>query len=502
MLSLLDRVALRAHQQPNFIALSDGEKDVTTADLLSAVLQVREKVEAMQCRSIAISGDNTLGWIICDLALMGLPVRVVPIPTFFSAAQIEHVVAEANIDTVLGSREALQTLALPTTTLNSVLLPAFDILAATVVKHKQHGVPINAYEKVTFTSGSTSNAKGVRLSLRTLERTAQAIASALAPQRIESHLGVLPYATLLENVAGIYAPLLQGVTIHVRKMAQLGLTSPEQFNPFLLLGEIQKVKPQATILVPQLLLALVSLGERGLSPGDSFRFIAVGGGKVASSLLEKARALKLPVFEGYGLSECGSVVTLNLPGNTRDGTTGKPLSHCQIRIAQDGEIMIKGAVMSGYLNEPEHVPAEEIATGDLGYFDDNGFLHVSGRKKNMFITAFGRNVNPEWVEAELLRHLPIRQVAVFGEAMPHNIAIVVVRNGFTTADVDAAIAQCNQTLPDYARIGRIILSPTPFTADNGMATANGRVRRAAVASHFASEIQNDLFSLEKNHAVL
>lgn len=508
---LLDCLALRAHQHPDAVLLDDGARSVSASEITAAVTCLRDQIRAMNSRSVAIVGDNSLAWILCDLALLGLPVRVVPIPAFFSMAQIKHVLQEAAIDTLIGTAGALATVTFHNNDRKEKenaeavpLLPEFNVCAVRAAP-LAGGVPaadIKHYEKVTFTSGSTGNAKGVRLSLDMLERTAQSIAAALAPLEITSHLGVLPYATLLENVAGIYAPLLQGVTIHVRGMAQLGLSSPEQFNPFLLLGEIQKVKPQATILVPQLLLALVSLGERGLTVGDAFRFIAVGGGKVACSLIDKAKTLGLPVYEGYGLSECGSVVTLNLPGNNRPGSTGRPLSHSTIRLADDGEIMVKGAVMSGYLNEPDLADSAEIATGDIGFFDDEGYLHVSGRKKNMFITAFGRNVNPEWVEAELLRHLPIRQVSVFGEALPQNVAIIVARNGFTQQDVDAAVEHCNQSLPDYARIGHIVMSPFPFTTDNDMATANGRLRRVVIEKTFSTDIEQAHFSVEKQHAIL
>lgn len=483
MSSVLESIGERALAQPQQILLDDGQRTLNAAELWQAIQSLRAWVQANGCKSIAIAGDNSFGWIISDLALLDLPVRVIPLPMFFATAQMAHVLKEAGVDTLLAPAAVLESFPGAPVHGAEILSADYDIAVARI-----EGAPVvtnvNAYEKITFTSGSTGTAKGVRLSLATLENTARAIAGALQPMAIESHLGVLPFATLLENIAGIYAPLLQGVRIHVRRLEQLGLASPEQFNPFLLLGEIQRVQPHASILVPQLLLALVSLLERGVSIGNSFRFIAVGGGKVARRQLEQARALHLPVFEGYGLSECGSVVALNLPGADRLGSVGKPLAHCSIRIADDGEIMVRGAVMSGYLGDAES-SCSEIATGDLGYLDADGFLHVSGRKKNMFITAFGRNVNPEWVEAELLRFLPVRQVAVFGEALPRNVAIVVARNGFTQADVDAAVAECNRTLPDYARIGQVVMAPEPFTGDNGLATANGRVRRAAIEKHFA-----------------
>src|SRR5690606_9614619 len=112
-------------------------------------------------------------------------------------------------------------------------------------------------------------------------------------------------------------------------------------------------------------------------------------------------------------------------------------------------------------------------TGDLGYRDDEGYVHITGRRKNVFITAFGRNVSPEWVESELLAHPAIAQAVVWGEAQADNVAVLVPRR----ADIDdarlaRALADINAGLPDYARVARFVRAGAPFTADAGLMTAN------------------------------
>jgi long-subunit acyl-CoA synthetase (AMP-forming) len=484
MSSVLERLQAWADSAGSTIALHDGERTLTFAELCSAVSLLRRRFQTADYSVVALAGDNSIAWIVCDLALLGLPVRVVPIPAFFSPQQVEHLLQQAQVDAVVATSVELARVPGLNPVQWQLLDARLDLVACRrpVVSRYQ-----GEYEKVTFTSGSTGAPKGVRLALSTLENTALSIADALQDVGIQRHLSVLPYATLLENCAGIYAPLLQGVTIHLRAMAQLGLQSPAQFNPLMLASVLTTVRPQATILVPQLLLALTALVQRGLLAAQDFRFIAVGGGKVSQDVLQTAEALGLPVYEGYGLSECGSVVTLNTPGQHRTGSVGKVLPHARIRIDDQGEILVSGAVMKGYLGEPD-LAGDVVATGDLGHIDDEGFLYVSGRKKNLFITAFGRNVNPEWVEAELQGQLAIAQAAVFGEAMPHNVAIIVPRTGFDAAAVDTAVSQCNQRLPDYARIGRIVLAPQPFTDTNGMATPNGRIRRNVIAQQFSAEL--------------
>ena len=312
------------------------------------------------------------------------------------------------------------------------------------------------------------------------------------------HLCVLPLATLLENVAGIYAPLLAGACVELRPMREIGLQGASGLDLERFLGALEASRPHSIILLPQLLLALVGAAERGFRLPGSLRFVAVGGGRVAPQLLERAEALGLPVFEGYGLSECSSVVCLNTPQARRIGTVGKPLPHLEVRVAGDGEVLVRGPRMLGYLGEPP-LRDDWLATGDLGRLED-GFLTLHGRKKHMFVTAYGRNVNPEWVEAELAQQAPIAQAWLHGEALAANVAVLVPRNAACSdAQIEAAVREVNARLPDYARVHQWVRAREPFTAANGLATANGRLRRAAILQAYphACEAQ----APERNHEV-
>jgi len=475
---LLKRVACLSESVPESIALRDATCEISYAGLQKVLNALRTEFSPLEGASVALVGDNSLAWAVVDLALLALPVRVVPIPGFFSAEQVRHVLQQASVQFVLGTADSVMKYGDACRLLSDPDVALCAVGAA--------GEAISQYEKVTFTSGSTGSPKGVRLALSTLEQTAQAIAAAMSGVNVDSHLSVLPYATLLENVAGLYAPLLQQVTINIRPLQQLGFNGANQFNVFALLQQLQSVQPQACILVPQLMMALVLACEKGFPVPHHFKFIAVGGGKVSVDLLNRAEALGLPVYEGYGLSECGSVVCLNRPGASRIGSVGQPLPQVQVHLGDDGEILVAGSTMLGYLGEGN--ASNIVATGDLGWRDEDGFIHISGRKKNMFITAFGRNVNPEWVEAELIACPAIAQAAVFGEAMVENVAIITVRHGFQWSDVEEAVALVNQGLPDYARVSRIIHSSEPFTVENEMTTANGRNRRLVIEQHYLAEI--------------
>jgi long-subunit acyl-CoA synthetase (AMP-forming) len=334
--------------------------------------------------------------------------------------------------------------------------------------------------KVTYTSGSTAAPKGVCLGAAELETTARSLAGATAALGVERHLCLLPLATLLENVGGVYAPLLAGACSVLPSAAATGMSyaGPDVAQ---LLDCVAGACPGSLILVPELLRLLVAAAERGWRVPPSLKFVAVGGAPVAVQLLERAAAVGLPVYEGYGLSECGSVVCLNTPESHRPGSTGRPLPHARVRVGDGGQLMVSGITMRGYLGQPPRRPGEEWATGDLGEIDADGYVYVRGRLGNMYITSFGRNVAPEWVEREIALEPGIRQVMVYGEARPHAVAIVSAsHDGADAATIDRALGAANARLPDYARVRRWVRAPELFAFENGLLTSNGRLRRREI----------------------
>jgi len=143
--------------------------------------------------------------------------------------------------------------------------------------------------------------------------------------------------------------------------------------------------------------------------------------------------------------------------------------------------------MLGYLGSKS--TPEEIATGDRGYFDDEGYLHVTGRLKNILITSFGRNISPEWIERELLSCPEIAQAAVVGDGRAFLSALLQPTSpAVSPAAMTAAIARVNAGLPDYAKLGAWRQPEEPFSVANGLLTANGRPRRPQIAEAHAELI--------------
>lgn len=450
---------------PAGTALVDDRGELSFAGMLTEVALRAAALETSGSQVLAIALENGRDWLLWDLAALRAGVVCIPIPGFFSAAQCRHLLDSSGADTLIGR-------------LPGGLSPEeFGFSARPPVwRRRPQTVELPAgTAKVTFTSGSTGQPRGVCLSARSLFQVAESLneaCSAVAPKR---HLSLLPLGVLLENL-GVYAALLARATVHLP--ADTGMRG-SAVDPVRLLGLLEQLRPQSLILVPQLLQALLHAAHGGWSLPKSLRFIAVGGARVAPVLLQRAAELGWPVFEGYGLSECASVVSLNRPGHNRIGTVGTPLPHVQVSIAADGEILVHGARPLGYLGDRGSVP-DPWRTGDIGTLED-GYLVIRGRRKNQFITAYGRNVNPEWIEAELTHQPAIAQAVVHGEALPLNLALIVpVGPAVTRNEIETAITTVNQGLPDYARIGAWLPAAQPFTPDNGLLTANGRLRRDAI----------------------
>jgi long-subunit acyl-CoA synthetase (AMP-forming) len=255
-----------------------------------------------------------------------------------------------------------------------------------------------------------------------------------------------------------------------------------------MLGLIQQIQPDTLILIPELLKLLVSAAKTGWQVPSSFKFIAVGGSKVGKALLKEAWSLGLPVYEGYGLSECASVVSLNNSAERRDGSCGKPLANVLVAVV-DGEIQVTGNAMLGYVNQPETWYQESIKTGDLGHLDENGFVHLEGRNKNILISSYGRNISPEWPESELLANPMLQDVVVYGDARPYCVALISCRNPqLNNLLIQQWIDQVNNSLPDYAQIKAWHRLSQNLGAIPGLLTANGRPCREVIAEQFNNEI--------------
>jgi long-subunit acyl-CoA synthetase (AMP-forming) len=458
------------------VAVKGQTHSYTYRQLLGEVGLRAQLLSRQPAGALVLALDNGPDVLFWDLAALFAERPCVIVPSFFSAAQFEHCLAQSGASTVLCAPLWTTQLAAQ----GFVQQGEFWLRKGATGARLPEGTA-----KITYTSGSTASPKGVCLSAEAMLRVARELEAASRPTEPQQYLAVLPLGVLLENL-GVYAALMAGACVQLYPQQQLGMNGASQVDFKQLLGAIALSGAQSLILVPQLLMGLVIAIERGLMRVGPLRFVAVGGARVSPSLLARAAAVGLPVFEGYGLSECASVVALNRPGAVRPGSVGKPLPHVQVRIAEDGEVLVAGSILLGYL-EDAPVTQPWWATGDLGHLDEEGYLYLDGRKKHQFITSFGRNVNPEWVEAELTQRGVIAQAFVHGEAMPHNLALLWPLDPSVSDEaIEQAVQQCNAQLPDYAQVHTWRRLPAPLNALDDTLTANGRPRREAILQRYHS----------------
>lgn len=470
---VLKALAETARRRGDAPALSGDSIRLTYAELHAEVQRTAEwlaqrLVGRAPLAPVAVALDNGPAWVVIDLALIALGRVSLPLPPFFTREQRGHALADAGACAIVQPA--------PEDAADATWIAGEPIYAAAIGLPSR---PLHAgAAKITYTSGSTNRPKGVCLSLGQMEGVAASVVQVLGAEFAGRHLAVLPLGVLLENVAGLYPTLMAGGEYWACGLAGLGFAEP--FRPQIdrLAKRLAAVETTSIILAPELLRALTAHIAAADLRLPALKLVAVGGAKVSPTLLSAARAAGLPAYEGYGLSECASVVTLNTPGADRPGSVGRVLPHLTLTVAEDGELVVGPCPFLGYVGGPPQTGP--VRTGDLGRVDADGFVSIDGRKSNLLITAFGRNVAPEWVESELLAQPEIGQALVFGEAAAGLCALVVPSaRSLTADDLGAAVERANAGLPDYARVRRWRVS-APFDVAADELTTNGRPRRGVI----------------------
>jgi long-chain acyl-CoA synthetase len=227
--------------------------------------------------------------------------------------------------------------------------------------------------------------------------------------------------------------------------------------------------------------------------GASLEFLICGSAPLSEETQRWFEMIGIPVYQVYGLTETTAIVTMDQPGEARSGFVGKSIEGIELQITDDGELICKGPnVCGGYWNQPE--ATQEVIrdgwfyTGDQFEVDERGNWRIIGRVKNLLVPESGHNVAPEPIEQAILESSErIEQAIVIGHGRPFLSAIVT--GDISDEDVANALAQINDELPHYRRIRKHVLAGELFTPENGLLTANQKMRRKVIEQHFSSQIE-------------
>ncbi|MBC7158169.1 MAG: AMP-binding protein, partial [Rhodobacteraceae bacterium] len=339
--------ALAAHAaaRPDVVAFRDGAGPdapaLTWAGLHDGVQRLAVALDGAP-GVIALDLAGGLDFVVADLAVTLAGRTLVPVPFFFSPEQRANLLRDSGAGAVIGRRGAAPA---PDT----AALAHIDLAALPAGP-----VPARAYaggaRRVIYTSGSSGRPRGVVLGDRQLGASVAALARVVGAGPDDRHLSVLPLAQLLEQIAGVFLPILAGAEVVLAMPATQALLGGPVAG---LTAAMAAARPTTSLLAPGLLGRWVAdLAARGERAPDSLRFVAVGSAPTPPALLAAAEAAGIPVHEGYGLSECCAVVAMNRPGTAAAGSVGRVLDTVRVTI-EDGEIVVEGpSVMEGYLGGP------------------------------------------------------------------------------------------------------------------------------------------------------
>jgi long-chain acyl-CoA synthetase len=373
---------------------------------------------------------------------------------------------------------------------------------------------------IIYTSGTTGPPKGVMLSHYNIVFTAEGYASVLDRDLLGFRaLSYLPMAHIAERMSSHYLGIIAG--LEVTTCPDAGLLS--QYLP--------AVRPQTFFGVPRVWEklnagALAALSGKGDVPGEVIRQVlgldaaeiaVTGAAPIPVEILEWFRGIGVPISEIYGMSESCGPITWD-PHDVRLGTVGRAFPGCEVKLLDDGEVVCRGGnVFQGYLKEPEKT-AEALDedgwlhTGDIGQFDDDGYLRIVDRKKELIITAGGKNISPANIEAALKSFPLIGQACVIGDSKPFISALLVLdseiapawakQHGIDTAggldalardpqilaEIEKEVAEANARFSQVERVKKWTLLHEEWQPDSEELTPTMKLKRRGIHTKYATEI--------------
>lgn len=475
-----------------FIQVPLTGRVVSRAAANEMIFQTAERlmVDGTGKTTVGLCFDDPVNWILTTLATQVAGVVAVPIPREFTEAQISSFVP--NLDLVLTDSKAIASklsalqMSGSTVTDHELTNAGLLLLRSMQTSKPRISLPTDAVG-VIHTSGSTNTPKGVVISDEGLQIVVRSMCERLSNVGPVRYASVLPMSLLLEQILGIFVPVFTDGSVAVLPHSVPCYTGTQpELHPYL--ATICESHANFAMVPPSFLAELMKLTlTSGGSPRDwigrELSVLATGGAPIEATTLTFLKGAGLEVFQGYGLSENTSVVSWTYPGPNSLGSVGRPLEHNEVRITEDGEVEVKGkSVFLGYVSQGEFTLRGEswLKTGDNGFFDKEGCLHITGRDSNLIVLSSGRNVSPEWVEGKFKAIPNVKDVLLVGHGRPFLSAIVLVNKGIRCEQVletvERAAGEINSELPEFSRVKAF----RALSFDDRYYSVSGRVLRKQV----------------------
>lgn len=532
------RIALRHKQNGLFCDLSwqnyRQQADQAAAGLISLGVQAGDRV--------AILSENRFEWLIADHAILSCGAADVPLHAPLAAAQVEYQVghSESRGIIVSGQCQADKVFAVLDSLPLLEFLVSFEPITAPAecrlklltwdgLKHRgcqagtggrdeiarrEAAITGSTLATIIYTSGTTGNPKGVMLSHNNLLTNAAGTGKISFLEPEDLLLSWLPYSHIYARTVDHYLMTWAGVTVALAESIET------------LVSDMRAVEPTWLTAVPRFYEKVWnSVAE--LPPterddrlrrifGPRLKQLTSGGAPLPQHVCRAFHAAGLPLLEGYGLTESSPVISFNNTESFKIGTVGRTIENVEVRIADDGEILTRGPhVMQGYWKNPaataETIRDGWLHTGDVGKLDEDGFLSITDRKKDLFVTSAGKNIAPSELERLLTSDPFIDQAVVYGDGRHFISALIVpneaslkaeaqklgcewdVADGFVTTlelveFIQSRIDSVMQVVSQPERVKRCLLLERPFQLAADELTATMKVRRRHILAKYEREL--------------
>lgn len=499
--------------------ISDSTKTLSYQDFFKKTDEIAcylSNVLSFQSK-VTIVADSSINWLLCDFAL--LKSGLISIPMFANASnetlkfQIEQSMPECLI---AESNDVLEKILKIT---NHTFKHVF--LIDELIEKSNETLPLSHIHPKTiatiiYTSGTNGMPKGVMLTHSNFAYQIQDISSSFSEiSDSDVAISILPFAHVFQRTI-MYFYLSQGVSLHIVNDIQN------------ILKHIEKIQPTLTTVVPRILEKIYSriknqiqskpkiihklFEETSLSViknpvkkfildilifkkvrgifGKQMKLVVCGGAKLNQNEEMFFYNAKVPVCQGYGMTECSPVISSNNLKNHKLFTVGKPFNSVDIKIAENDEICIRGnSVFYGYLNQEPRKFYEFFSTGDVGSIDSDGFLTITGRIKDQCKTANGKFVNLVKIETMLNEIFDVENACIIAEGRPFVTAIIFSKK-HTDNSLQKHIDDINQKLDHHEQIQYFYITNEIPTPENNLITPSMKIRRTLIQEKFRKEIEN------------
>jgi long-chain acyl-CoA synthetase len=527
--------------------LKPGKPTYSWGDIKERIFKLSHKIKSLikEGDRCLILSENRPYWLMSDIAVMNAGGISVPIFTTYSANDYKYILNDCKPSLIIVSNndqfkkikgyinpQEQKVISFEEVEIESLLIK--NILDETDYEKKiNQSLKRNMPACIIYTSGTSGNPKGVVLSHGGILSNCESAVELLEPlTKIKdpifltwlplshSYEHTVQFIQIIVGAKIFYAESLEKLISNMSIAKPTIMTAVPRFYQNLFIKINMNLEKQ-TGLKKKLIDKTLELGKKLLKKekflasekivnficnilvrkkiqnqfGGNLQAFVSGGGALDQKIGEFLNSIGLPTLQGYGLTEASPVVSCNLPGLVKVDTVGTPFRTNKVKIAKDGEILIKGEnVMLGYWNNKEAtnkvIKNEWLHTGDIGEIDLNGFLKITDRKKDIIVNLGGDNIAPSKIENILCLNEFIKQSFVYGDKKNYLVALLVVEKDINKENIKIILENINKNLSLIEKIKKFYLIYDEFTINNGMLTPTLKLKRKEIINIYKQQLEN------------